>query len=80
MPSLPAAAPQPSPRVGVARQVTAASPQHHRSVEGAHLQGQDVPCANMDVNGVQGSLQEDPLPSAVDGGVLNNNKKRKEQA
>lgn len=37
-----------------------------------------MPCADVDVNGVQGSWQEDPLPFAVDGGVLNDNKKRKE--
>lgn len=70
------AALRPAPRTG--RGWPGRSPRRHRSMEGAHLQGQDVPCVDVDVNGVQGSWQEDPLPFAVDGGVLNDNKKRKE--
>lgn len=55
--------------------VIAVSPRHG----GPHLQGQDVPCTDMDINGVQRSWQDDPLPFAVDGGVLNNNRKEQVQ-
>lgn len=52
----------------------------HHGAQGTHLQGQDVPCTDVDVDGVQGCWQEDPLPFAVDGGVLNRDKERKELA
>lgn len=35
---------------------------------------------DVDVDGVQGRWQEDPLPFAVDGGVLHGDKEREEQA